>query len=517
MNKKTIVISIIVFLLSTVIVVIGKNPYSIYAKMIGINDYKNNLREVYRVYLEGKSLGLIDSKSKLEKYIDTKQEELKKKYNVKKVYAPSDLKIVKEITYDEEISDVEKIYEQIEKIKGTSSFTIDGYRIEIKGQEKVNNDAPSTEKKDVNIYVIDKKIFEESVNKTITAFIDSDLYEAYLNDKQEPLKENETGKVIDKVYIDNNIKIIKERIPANGDIYTSADELSKFLLFGTTAEQEKYIVQSGDTIDTIANNNKLSVEEFLIANTEFKSATDLLYVGQEVKLGLITPQFDLVEEQTVATEKTINKEIVYKDDNTQYVGYEKVEEEGKDGLALITEKRKVVNGAIEDNITISTIDIVPAIDKVVVRGTKKQSSWYSYGNTFTVPVGIGGWVWPTNSPYSINSTFGWRWGKLHEGVDIGGTGYGSPIKAANNGIVVESGYLSLNGNYILIKHEGDYYTMYAHLASRNKQVGDVVMAGDQIGTMGMTGFATGVHLHFAIYKGYPYRGGSPFNPFNMYQ
>ena len=224
-----------------------------------------------------------------------------------------------------------------------------------------------------------------------------------------------------------------------------------------------------------------------------------------------------MEEQTVATEKTINKEIVYKDDNTQYVGYEKVEEEGKDGLALITEKRKVVNGAIEDNITISTIDIVPAIDKVVVRGTKKQSSWYSYGNTFTVPVGIGGWVWPTNSPYSINSTFGWRWGKLHEGVDIGGTGYGSPIKAANNGIVVESGYLSLNGNYILIKHEGDYYTMYAHLASRNKQVGDVVMAGDQIGTMGMTGFATGVHLHFAIYKGYPYRGGSPFNPFNMYQ
>ena len=109
MNKKTIVISIIVFLLSTVIVVIGKHPYSIYAKMIGINDYKNNPKEVYRVYLEGKSLGLIDSKSKLEKYIDSKQEELKNKYNVKKVYAPSDLKIVKEITYDEEIKNIEDI------------------------------------------------------------------------------------------------------------------------------------------------------------------------------------------------------------------------------------------------------------------------------------------------------------------------------------------------------------------------------------------------------------------------
>ena len=59
--------------------------------------------------------------------------------------------------------------------------------------------------------------------------------------------------------------------------------------------------------------------------------------------------------------------------------------------------------------------------------------------------------------------------------------------------------------------------MYAHLASRYKQVGDVVMAGDQIGTMGMTGYATGVHLHFGLYNGYPYRGGVPTNPLSLYR
>ena len=517
MSKKSILITIIVFLLSCLIVIVGRHPYSTYAKMIGINDYKGNPQELYRIYLSGKSLGVIKSKRQLEKYIDEKQEELKKKFNVKKVYAPNDLKIVKEITYDEEITTVEDIYNKLLEIKGSSYFTVDGYRIEIKGLSTKNEEGKEEKEKDVVFYVLDKKVFEDSVMKTITAFIDSEEYEKYLNDNQKELTGNTTGSVIDSVYIQNNIKISKGRIPAGDDIYTTSEELSKFLLFGTTKEQEKYTVRSGDTIPTIANDHKLSVQEFLIANTDFKSDSDLLYEGQVVKLGLITPQFDLVEEMTVASEKTINKETVYKDDDTQYVGYEKVEEEGKDGLALVTEKRMIINGEIKDTFPMSTVELVPAIDKVVIRGTKKQSSWYAYGDNFIVPVGIGGWVWPTNSPYTINSPFGWRWGKLHEGIDIGGTGHGSPIKAANNGIVVESGYLSLNGNYILIKHDGDYYTMYAHLASRNKQVGDVVMAGDQIGTMGMTGFATGVHLHFAIYKGYPYRGGSPFNPFNMYQ
>ena len=97
----------------------------------------------------------------------------------------------------------------------------------------------------------------------------------------------------------------------------------------------------------------------------------------------------------------------------------------------------------------------------------------------------------------------------HDGIDIAGAGYGSPIKAANNGLVVQSGYTNTNGNYIIIAHKNGYYTIYAHMSARYKQVGDVVMAGDKIGGMGETGFATGVHLHFAIWEGgTPYSRGS---------
>ncbi len=516
MDKKNILIVIIVFLLSCLLLVIGSNPNTLSAKILGLESKIESPRQLYNVYLAGKSIGIIESKEALENYIDEKQQELKNKYHVDKVYAPNDLDIVKEITYDNKISTVEEIYKKIENIKGASSFTIDGYKIYIKGIEKKNEDGTTTTTDDVTLYVLDKDIFTNSVTKTITAFIDKDTYEAYLNDTQKKIEGNDTGTIIENLYIQNTITIKKDRIPAGDKIYETEEELSKFLLFGTTDEQETYIVKAGDTIEEISNNNKLSTEEFLIANTNFKTAQDLLYPGQEVKLGLISPKFDLVEVEHVVSQKPIKMETIYKDDDTQYVGYEKVEQDGKDGLALVTEKIQLVNGEIQDTVQANSVVLSPSINKIVVRGTKRYSS-SSLGPNVDVPVGIGSWVWPTNSPYTISSYFSWRWGKHHDAVDITGSGYGSPIKAANNGIIVQSGYTSTNGNYIVIAHQNGYYTMYAHMAARYKQVGDIVMAGDQIGTMGNTGFAYGVHLHFGLYKGYPFRGGVAINPLNLYQ
>ena len=517
MNKKQIFATIVAFLFSCLIVVVGMKPNSIYAKIAGVNKYEKSPKSIYRVYLAGESLGIINSKKELEDYIDQKQQQIKDKYNVDKVYAPSELKIIKEFTYNEKISSIEEIYSKIEKIKGTSSFTIDGYKIEIEGILKKQEDGTELKTDNIILYVLDKKIFQDSVTKTITAFIDPETYNEYLNDTQEPIEEKKTGSYIDNLHIDNNIKIIKQRIPAEENIYTNENELSKFLLFGTTAEQEKYAVQAGDTISEIANNNKLSIEEFLIANPNFKTENDLLFAGQVVNLGLITPQFDLVEERTLATEKTIQKGTVYKDDNTQYIGYEKVEEEGKDGLALVTEVQKLINGEIKDTVQTDKVTMIPSIDKVIIRGTKKKEITPSIGSNVEVPVGIGSWVWPTNTPYTISSPFGYRWGKLHDGIDITGPGYGSPIKAANNGIVVQSGYTGYNGNYIIIAHSDGHYSYYGHMSSRYKKVGDTVMANDVIGAMGQTGFATGVHLHFSVYNGYPWRGGRAFNPFNLYR
>ena len=245
---------------------------------------------VYHVYLKGESLGIIKSKQSLEEYINKKQSEVKKKYNVDKVYIPSDLDIVKEITYDNDLTSVEKIYN---KIKDISPFTISGYAITIKGLDtKDTSTGKKIKGKNQVIYVLEKDVFTEAVENIVKSFVPAEDYEAFASNTQKEIKD--TGKIIEKIYIENTITIRKQKIPIDKEIYQDSKDLSKYLLFGTTLEQKKYTVQPGDTIEDVAFNNKISTEEFLIANPSISSAKSLLYSGQEVTLGILKPQFRVV-------------------------------------------------------------------------------------------------------------------------------------------------------------------------------------------------------------------------------
>ncbi len=85
--------------------------------------------------------------------------------------------------------------------------------------------------------------------------------------------------------------------------------------------------------------------------------------------------------------------------------------------------------------------------------------------------------------------------KAHRGVDYVAA-IGTPIKAAGNGKVIEAGYNQFNGNYVFIKHNGNYTTKYLHLTKRNVNSGATVKQGQIIGTLGKTGRVTGAHLHY---------------------
>ena len=83
----------------------------------------------------------------------------------------------------------------------------------------------------------------------------------------------------------------------------------------------------------------------------------------------------------------------------------------------------------------------------------------------------------------------------HRGVDYAASTV-TPVYAAGNGKVIESGYKNSNGNYVVIRHNGRYTTKYLHLHKRSVKRGETVKQGDLIGTVGSTGYATGPHLHY---------------------
>lgn len=87
----------------------------------------------------------------------------------------------------------------------------------------------------------------------------------------------------------------------------------------------------------------------------------------------------------------------------------------------------------------------------------------------------------------------------HEGIDIG-AGFGTPIGAAGAGTVIFAGRNGGYGNMVEIDHGGGMTTLYAHMDSIMASLGQVVSAGQTIGTVGSTGNSTGAHLHFGIYQ-----------------
>lgn len=115
----------------------------------------------------------------------------------------------------------------------------------------------------------------------------------------------------------------------------------------------------------------------------------------------------------------------------------------------------------------------------------------------SAPNRFNGYVWPTHGTFT--SGYGWRWGRMHRGIDVAGP-VGTPIVAAANGVVVRSGWNSGGyGNLVDIRHPDGSLTRYAHNSRLLVREGQQVNQGQQIAEMGSTGRSTGPHLHFEIH------------------
>jgi murein DD-endopeptidase MepM/ murein hydrolase activator NlpD len=172
------------------------------------------------------------------------------------------------------------------------------------------------------------------------------------------------------------------------------------------------------------------------------------------------------------------------------VVYDTAKSEKSSKLRLVRGERKDLEGHLA------------GLEKEQAKVKAKLNRQMAAPGSFT---GTGGQLsMPTNGVFT--SPFGFRWGRLHAGIDIG-AGEGTPIHAADSGRVVLLGWTGGYGNYTCIQHSASMSTCYAHQVRYGTTMGANVRRGQTIGYVGNTGNSFGAHLHFEVRI-----NGNPVNP-----
>jgi murein DD-endopeptidase MepM/ murein hydrolase activator NlpD len=306
---------------------------------------------------------------------------------------------------------------------------------------------------------------------------------------------------------------------------------------------DTYVVRPGDTLTLIAN--RFGLDPSQLSRENGISNPNLIFVGQQLRL----PGSDRSEvpvlasvppTETVASADLARLNLTLRDSATAPNS-----SGDRRQLALLTDlpvqdsplssptRRNAVNyinqlqadiraiGATQKAVpapTASQADLVasapigsenyqPLLSAVLERSFSTNLTPPKFDNL--LPNGgsvFQGYVWPSQGV--LSSGFGWRWGRMHKGIDIAAP-IGTPVVAAAAGVVTYAGWNDGGyGNLVEITHPDGSVTLYAHNHRVLVSLGQRVGQGQQVAEMGSTGRSTGPHLHFEIHPA----GSGAVNP-----
>jgi len=240
--------------------------------------------------------------------------------------------------------------------------------------------------------------------------------------------------------------------------------LKPFVLAGDASfvNIRHYALQSGDTVTSVAQDHGLTVETVLSYN-HIKSPR-FLRAGQTLELPNRDGLLIAVEDSTAVMTLAANYQVF-------------------PSLILLANRLPENTTSVEGEVFVPGAKVEPVELRKML------------GENF---------FWPTKGG-KISSYFGRRndpfTGLLssHSGVDIA-VAYGSPVLASGDGVVTNTGFSPVLGNYIRIDQGQGFASVYGHLSAILTRSGRRVVAGEQIGKVGSTGYSTGPHLHFSAYR-----------------
>lgn len=430
----------------------------------------SKLTTVYYVYLNDTYIGTVSDKNVVEELVAEKEASLKKSYKDVDLNLGSGVQYISEQVFHSTVNN----QEAIKNIENATQLQAESAAIVIDGKPVVYLDNKNSAMEVLQKFKL-LNVTEEQLNEL-------EARKSSLSTSIPPLKENDT-RLLD-VRLSKEVSIEEEKITP--DKVMSIEKAVTFLQKGTL-EEKKYTIQDGDVFGSIANSHGLKLTDLLALNPGLDE-NSLLKQGQKLKITAFKPFIDVIIERESNQKEAIPFQNEVINDVTLPKGETKVKQAGINGLRAVTYHTVEQNGVTVKKEVKDQQILNQPVKHIVIKGTKVIPSR-----------GEGSFAWPTVGGY-VSSPIGFRWGKMHKGIDIARPS-NLTIKAADNGVVVSAGWGgNAYGNKIVIDHQNGFETIYQHLSSISVNKGQTVSKGSAIGIMGATGDATGVHLHFELYK-----------------
>lgn len=441
-------------------------------------------KKITKLYQSGKFIGVVSDYNKIEKVMDEAyQERYKADFPKAKLGLGEDIYETTEYSY-QNFADID---DQIcDYLKTNDLFSVEVPRIEF------SNGAV--------VFVKDVDMFNEARDQYLTNYISKNALDL-IRAKKVPAELQTYGSRETAITIKEKMTVSKGLAPAS-KILKDKNEVIYYLSYGDDREVLNYTVEEEDTIEGVASKNGLpTAEQVVIINNEvLKSVDQVLAVGQVLNVKPIaSPITVVVQREVLKKEIVYPEETIYQEDPTLREGLTRTIQEAVNGYANTKVLETYINGVVSTGVVTARNVILQPQQEIIERGTK------------VIPgIGSGSFRWPVNNP-RITCNWGCYYG--HQGVDIQNAyNKWDEVIASDRGTVIENSWHYISGYYVVIDHNNGYTSHYGHMKQPGFYgVGVNVEKGEVIGKIGMTGYATGPHVHFFITK-----NGSRVNPCNGY-
>ena len=291
-------------------------------------------------------------------------------------------------------------------------------------------------------------------------------------------------------YLIDNIPVKMQPVEFASISETESVLLNKAMFDFVFADKSEYVDDSGN-INLSDSSIMFALQPVEFKNYTVKSGDNITRISKKFGLSNIST---LIAVNNISNARKLQVGEVLKVPST-------------DGLVHTVLKNESLNGiASKYGVSVETLLDVNDLSTSVLKAGQNLFIPGARLDSYSLKMALGElFKCPITAKWRLSSAYGYRNDpitgvrKFHTGMDMAAP-TGTPVKAALDGKVVAVSFNQVYGNYVIVSHINGYQSLYAHLHAATVKVGQRLNQGDKLGLVGSTGYSTGPHLHFTVYK-----------------